>query len=115
MVKTPVPRVEWPKLKFRDWVANRLESGSSLTAKGSSKDSSISWMLNEPLRLKGGLFQSNSICSIFLDLQCNYFVFTSVQPRSQTTKVGYLWGLEPNRWLKTLTGRNRRNGARGTA
>jgi hypothetical protein len=49
-----------PRLKNLACTENRGESGNNRTAKGSSKDSSISRCVKE-LSSKGGLFQSNSI------------------------------------------------------
>src|SRR4030095_9458578 len=75
----PAPLAEEPRLKYRACVEKREESGSSLTAKGSSKDSSISLMSIERFRLNGGLFQSKSIasCPVYPpEIHCIYFVFT---------------------------------------
>ena len=58
-----VPPADIPRLKNRVWTENLGESGKTLTANGSSNDSSISCNVKELSRLKGGLFQSNSIAA----------------------------------------------------
>ena len=55
------PPADIPRLKNRACTENRGESGKSRIANGSSNDSSISCKVKELSRLKGGLFQSNSI------------------------------------------------------
>src|SRR6266566_3274559 len=74
-LKMPVPPADIPRLKNLACTVNRGESGSTRTANGSSKDSSISCSVKELSRLKGGLFQSNSILSVGMYFQrpCNVF------------------------------------------
>src|SRR5256885_16379724 len=64
-----------PRLKNLACSENRVESGSNLTANGSSNDSSISCSVKELSRLKGGLFQSNSMLLAGMSIQrpCNVF------------------------------------------
>src|SRR5436190_4497065 len=77
-LKIPTPPADIPKLKKRVCTENRGESGSTRKAKGSSNDSSISRCVKELSRLKGGLFQSNSIELTVnqTPMQCLYKVFT---------------------------------------
>src|SRR5439155_20413456 len=74
-LKMPMPPADIPRLKNLACTVNRGESGSTRTANGSSKDSSISCSVKELSRLKGGLFQSNSILSagIYFQRPCNVF------------------------------------------
>src|SRR6266404_1814595 len=74
-LKIPVPPADIPRLKNLAWTVNRGESGSTRTANGSSNDSSISCNVKELSRLKGGLFQSNSILSagMYFQRPCNVF------------------------------------------
>jgi hypothetical protein len=61
-------------LKNRAWTENRAESGNSLTANGSSNDSSTSCGVKEPSHSEGALFQSNSIMGRIVNqtpMQCN--------------------------------------------
>src|SRR6266478_7770277 len=71
-LKTPTPLTDMPRLKYRAWTANRGLSGSNRTAKGSSKDSSMSRFVKEPFKPKGGLFQSKSINAYaYISRPCN--------------------------------------------
>src|SRR6516164_25867 len=71
-LKIPVPEPDAPRLKNLVWTENRGESGKSRIAKGSSNDSSISVNVKELSRLKGGLFQSNSILAqLYIVRPCN--------------------------------------------
>src|SRR5437867_3767048 len=73
-LKIPVPPADIPRLKNRAWTENLGESGNTRTAKGSSNDSSISRRVKELSRLKGGLFQSNSIgAQLYVKRPCNVF------------------------------------------
>src|SRR5437870_12332748 len=74
-LKMPVPPADIPRLKNLACTVNRGESGSTRTANGSSKDSSISCSVKELSRLKGGLFQSNSMLLAGMSIQrpCNVF------------------------------------------
>src|SRR5580765_5629093 len=71
----PTPPADMPRLKNRAWTENLGESGSTFKAKGSSNDSSISCRVKELSRLKGGLFQSNSILAVqlYIESPCNVF------------------------------------------
>src|SRR6266516_1327697 len=83
----PLPLTETPTLKKRAWAANRAESGNSRMANGSSNDSSISLMVIELFRLKGGLCQSNSIkrCKVYPSpIHCLYNVFTHLRAIAST-------------------------------
>src|ERR1022692_229948 len=80
-LKIPTLPADMPRLKNLAWTENRGESGSTRNAKGSSNDSSISRCVKELSRLKGVLFQSNSINygPIAIQsppVQCPYIVFT---------------------------------------
>src|SRR6266567_418313 len=73
-LNTPIPLRDRPRLKNRAWTENRAESGNSLTANGSSKDSSTSRGVKEPSHSEGALFQSNSILGRIVNqtpMQCN--------------------------------------------
>src|SRR6266496_4286884 len=86
----PFPLTATPRLKKRAWAEKRAESGKSRMAKASSNDSSISLMLIEVLRLKGGLFQSKSIkrCKVYpAAIHCAYFVFTHRFPAESTKNL----------------------------
>src|SRR5207245_8252110 len=74
-LKMPVPPADIPRLKNLACTVKRGESGRTRTANGSSKDSSISCSVKELSRLKGGLFQSNSILSagMYFQRPCNVF------------------------------------------
>ena len=77
--KTPTPPTDMPRLKNLACTENRGVSGSNRTAKGSSNDSSISCRVKELSKLKGELFQSNSIRGLIVistPPQCIYNVFT---------------------------------------
>src|SRR5437764_15346440 len=79
-LNTPIPLRDRPRLKNRAWTENRAESGNSLTANGSSKDSSTSRGVKEPSHSEGALFQSNSILGRFVNqtpMQCKDNVTTS--------------------------------------
>src|SRR6516225_398531 len=70
----PMPPTDMPRLKNLACTENLGESGKSRTAKGSSNDSSISCNVKELSRLKGGLFQSNSIVvQLYIVCPCNVF------------------------------------------
>src|SRR5258707_5203800 len=73
-LKMPTPPADIPRLKNLVCTENRGESGSKRTAKASSNDSSISCSVKELSRLKGGLFQSNSIpAQLCIQSPCNVF------------------------------------------
>src|SRR5438094_7114645 len=74
-LKMPVPPADMPRLKNLACTVKRGESGRTRTANGSSNDSSISCSVKELSRLKGGLFQSNSILSagMYFQRPCNVF------------------------------------------
>src|SRR2546428_12111723 len=72
----PIPPADIPRLKNLACTENRGESGSSRTANGSSNDSSISCSVKELSRLKGGLFQSNSMLLAGMSIQRPLNVFT---------------------------------------
>src|SRR2546426_9425707 len=74
-LKMPAPPADTPRLKNLACTENRGESGNSRTANGSSNDSSISCSVKELSRLKGGLFQSNSMLLAGMSIQrpCNVF------------------------------------------
>src|SRR5206468_1466077 len=77
-LNTPIPPTDRPRLKNRAWTENRAESGNSLTANGSSNDSSTSRGVKEPSH-SGALFQSNSILGRIVNqtpMQCNDNVIT---------------------------------------
>src|ERR1700751_6342373 len=94
----PVPPADMPRLKNRAWTAKRGVSGSNRTAKGSSNDSSISCRVKELAKLKGGLFQSNSIRvqGFISPTQCIYIVFTPGDLFCQGVKWHFFekWGVE---------------------
>src|ERR1017187_833585 len=78
-LKIPTLPADMPRLKNLACTEKRGESGSTRKAKGSSNDSSISRCVKELSRLKGKLFQSNSISEpivTYTPMQCPYNVFT---------------------------------------
>src|SRR5213595_1860807 len=85
-LNTPVPPADRPRLKKRACMEKRDESGNSLIAKGSSKDSYTSRGVKELSHSKGVLFQSNSIVWLIVNqtpMQCNDNVITSGVPGCQ--------------------------------
>src|SRR6266480_828228 len=85
-LNTPVPLADRPRLKKRACTEKRDESGNSLIAKGSSKDSSTSRGVKELSHSKGVLFQSNSIVWPIVyqtPMQCNDNVITTGVPGCQ--------------------------------
>src|SRR5438046_4684622 len=92
-LNTPVPPADRPRLKKRACTEKRDESGNSLIAKGSSKDSSTSRGVKELSHSKGVLFQSNSIVWLIVNqtpMQCNDNVITSGVPGCQRNIYGQI-------------------------
>src|ERR1041385_2176038 len=89
-LKIPVPDTETPRLKNLVCTEKRGESGNNRIAKGSSNDSSISCKVKELSRLKGGLFQSNSIeLQLYIVCPCN--VFTMYLHMAAQVSTGFFW------------------------
>src|SRR6266480_4553702 len=102
-LNTPVPPADRPRLKKRACTEKRDESGNSLIAKGSSKDSSTSRGVKELSHSKGVLFQSNSIVWLIVNqtpMQCNDNVITSDVPGCQRN----IYGQTKQKWPPRLFG-----------
>src|SRR5690242_12998046 len=105
-LKIPVPELDIPRLKNLVWAVNLGESGSNRIAKGSSNDSSISCRVKELSRLKGGLFQSNSIeVQLYIVRPCNVVtMYLHMGARLSTEKMSPIGHIGPIGLRKTETG-----------